>query len=191
MIKNRIIKKKYVRGDSNLWGDSINEIHFREDGSAWASNGEFATKIFYNPFDGNKLSIDETDDYIVLPSYLISKKIEHAKLDGKHFSVKINTGESFEFALENRTYEPIQVDFHPLSDMEEMYNTEIIDAYTDANTKTIINSDGSSFNKEISCIIKTSNRDFVLKFLVSGSIKTNFILKPIFSKIQRDFDILE
>jgi len=186
--KNRIVKKKDFLTDSNLWGDSINQIHFRADGTAWASNGEYATKIFYNPFDGNKLCITETDDYVTLLPYLINKKIKRLMVSSKKVYILLDNSEIFEILLENRTMDPIDI---KLPDIDKILGETLIDAYTDARHRTILNEDGVLFNKEINGILKTEKEDFIISFLVHGSINNSFILKKVEHEIVGSFDILD
>lgn len=37
---------------SKLWGTAIETVHIDGDGYMWVENGEYATRVNYNPFTG-------------------------------------------------------------------------------------------------------------------------------------------
>lgn len=70
----KIILEKKVEAPDYLWGAAITSLFFLEDGTAWAGNGEYATQIRYNPFDGTKMDVSYADDFSPTPAFLIGKK---------------------------------------------------------------------------------------------------------------------
>ncbi len=95
----RVVLEKEIKGTRDLfWGASITRLFFLEDGSAWASNDDYATQIYYNPFTGEKLSLENAEGYIKRPAYLIGKTCESMKVENKVLSL-VADGVNYEIAL--------------------------------------------------------------------------------------------
>lgn len=47
-----IIETKYYIADQKSWGAAIDTVEIEKDGSMWAGNEEYFTRINYDPFTG-------------------------------------------------------------------------------------------------------------------------------------------
>ena len=170
---NRIVKVKEIDTVSNLWGDSITELHFRQDKTAWASNGEHATMIKYNPFTGAKMDYDNCPDYQLMPAYLIGETIMGIKMDGdnKTFNIVLSGGVRYEMFVDYVIPTSVGCDGY-----DGVIGGEIKDVLRDH--KTSIKMDGTIGSIQY---VKLWVKDKYIHFwwTVPTSQKLNIILKRI------------
>lgn len=172
MIKkvNRIVKRKEIDTISDLWGDSISELHFRQDGTAWASNGEHATMIKYDPFTGEEMDYDNCPDYQLMPAYLIGEIIEQAEMheETKALKVVLSGGETYEMCIDCNTTISIECD-----DLDKLIGKKIRDVSRDRKTSLMQGTIGSV--QYVNFLV--DDMTIHLSWVVPTSKKLNIFLK--------------
>jgi hypothetical protein len=174
----RVVLEKEVKSTRDLyWGAAITRLFFLEDGSAWASNHEYATQIWYNPFTGEKLSLENAEGYIKRPAYLIGKTCESMKVENKVLSL-VADGVNYEIAIPQ---------------------SEKINSLLFPNFSKILNrkiKDVSNLSKNSPYLAKTipktngSWHEQRLVFLVDGDVEVEFVW-TIESLGYKDFQLVE
>lgn len=57
-------RTEYHNSDYNEYGIPIKIVTVREDGSMWASNREYMSRVNYNPYTGEKAPLQMTNNGI-------------------------------------------------------------------------------------------------------------------------------
>jgi len=171
--KNRIIKRKKYDTEDNLWGNAITEIHFTQDGRAWASNGEYSSRIYYNPFDGSELRVENTDDYEIMLAYIIGRKITNIYTKDNRLAIELDGKEKYE-VKPNNSRNIINLDFEsPLSDITDKIITNVSFA-----TKTLLMHSSGGIATSLRTTIESEDKSYVITFDSSQGRSDNLLLIP-------------